>query len=218
MPKVIYPDLVDEGNYVAVTNLLTRSAFIKEILDNSSFFYEYQVRDNETPEMIAHKLYGDVNRYWIVLLFNNLKNPFYDFPLNSEQLATLITNKYALTVEDSLTTIHHYERRITKSVLLSGSLQGRSTDTYIIEDQVANATTGLVEATPYLPGTADSQIDYETTTEAFSSSISVVSEYSHHAISTYAYESSENEKRRNISLLDKRYVPIVEKELKRLMK
>lgn len=217
IPKIGYPDLVNENNYVAITNLLTRSAFLKEITDNTSIFYEYDVRDGETPEIIAHKLYGDANRFWIVLMFNTIKNPFYDFPLSSDALNAYIEAKYSTTVESALTTIHHYERRVTHSTLHNGTVQDSYTDVYTIDDQEQSELGDSVSDTGSLPGTADTYIAYTSVEEAFDNGVTVVTSYAHHAISIYQFELDENEKKRKINLLDKRYVPAVEQEFKKLM-
>ena len=39
----------------------------------------------DTPEIIASKYYGDPEKHWIVLLANDIINPFFDFPLNYQE-------------------------------------------------------------------------------------------------------------------------------------
>ena len=103
-------------------------------------------------------------------------------------------------------------------------VQSSTIETHIISDEQSNSTTGAAEATPYLPGTADTFIDVDhlsesgPTTEIFDGGISVLTTHANWAISNYSYEVSENEKRRSIKLLDKNYVVTVENEFKRLMR
>lgn len=218
LPLTPYTDFSNnQRNGVLLTNIMARSTFLTEILENSSVFYEYQVKDDETAEIIADKLYGDPNRHWIVLMFNQIVNPFYEFPLSVERLEDLIRKKYNQTVEESQTTIHHYERRISKSTLLNGSPQATSEEKYEISDRELSNLTGTLVSTPFLPGTADTSLDAGTVTESFPNGVTTVSVYSHWAISNYTYEVEENEKRRSIKLLDKMYVSAVETEFKRLM-
>lgn len=221
IPTVAYPSLTDgvgENTAILLTNILTRSAFLQEIVTNTALFYDYQVKDGETAEIIADKLYGDVSRAWIVLLFNQLNNPFYDFPLTMEQLHSMITTKYGQTIEQSQTTIHHYEERVTRTIYFNGMPESFSEKTYTISAQQQNSTTGLAEDRPMLPSIADTSLSGGSHTENFGSGVTVTTSYEYSAISNYTYELNENEKRRSIKLLDAAYVGNVESEMRRLMR
>lgn len=220
LPQVQYPDLTrtDGTGGVSLTNLLTRSAFLKEIVENSSLYYEYQVKDGETAEIIADKLYNDPHRAWIVLLFNNLMNPYYDFPLVSEQLHDYIEAKYDQTIEQAQSTIHHYEERITYTVYYMDVIQSQYEKRFTISQTYQNPNTGVVETRPSLPVTADTSIVGPSYTEDFGSGVTVNVSTVYHAISNYTYELEANEARRTIRLLDKSYVIPVENEFKRLMR
>lgn len=219
LPVVQYPSLEDGGSTSRLlTNILTRSAFLREIVENTALFYEYQVKDAETPEIIADKLYGDPKRYWIVLLFNQLSDPAYDFPLTAEQLHDFIISKYDQSLEDSQTTIHHYEERVKRTTFYLNAIQNREESVYTISAQYQNPNTGVVENRPYLPGVADTNIGGPSYTETFTNNISVEVSTSYWAISNYAFEVDHNEQKRNIKLLDKAYVIPVENEFKRLMR
>lgn len=220
LPTVLYNDLTrtDDQGAVVLSNILTRSAFLKEIVENSALFYEYQVKDGETAEIIADKLYNDPHRAWIVLLFNNLMNPYYDFPLVQEQLHDMIEAKYNQTIEQSQATIHHYEERITRTVYYLDMVQSVHEDRYTISATYLNPNTGHVEARPSLPGTADTSIVGPSYTENFGSGVTVITNTVYSSVSNYTYELEANEARRNIKLLDKAYVVAVENEFKRLMR
>ena len=49
-------DIGSNNKKVVLSNILMRSAFLREVVENTAIFYEYQVKDGETPEIIAHKL------------------------------------------------------------------------------------------------------------------------------------------------------------------
>ena len=220
LPLVQYTDLESNtaSNLVILTNILIRSSFLRDIMDNTSMYYDYQMKDNETPEIIADKLYGDANRHWIVLMFNQILDPFYSFPLTGTQLDDYITNKYQTSLALTQTTIHHYEQRITRTTYLNGMPQDANTDVVIIAAQQLNMTTGLLETTPYLPGTADTSLAAGSTTESFGNGITTTTDLLNVAVSNYSYETTENEKKRSIKLLDKQYVTTVESEFRRLMR
>jgi hypothetical protein len=218
LPLVEYQNLTNNGqSTVALTNILTRSSFLREIVENTALFYEYSVKDGETPEIIADKLYGDVRRFWIVLLFNQLSNPYYDFPLIQDQLDELIVSKYGMTLEEAQTTIHHYEQRTTRTIALNGIVQDSNIVTVIVSAMEQDPTTSLAVQRFALPD-VDASLDAGSTTESFGQGITVTTSNVLYAISNYTYEQTENEKRRNIRLLDKNYVTVVEGEFRRLMR
>ena len=87
-----------------VTNLLRRVALRAQVSQNVLMFDTYDVKEGETPEMIAHKLYGDVELHWIVLFSNNIVNRFHDWPMNNNQFLSYLADKY-----DDVNAVHHYE-------------------------------------------------------------------------------------------------------------
>ena len=226
LPIIEYKDLEESpattnNNTLLMTNILTRASFLKEIMDNTAVYYDYQIKDNETAEMIADKLYGDPNRHWIVLMFNQIMDPYYSFPLSDTQLDDYIVAKYEQTLALSQTTIHHYEQQIVRNIFLNGVLQQQETNNeYVVSlsPLQLNFETGTLEPTPYLPGTADTYLDAGgSTTETYSNGITITTDRKNFAISNYTHEQRENEKKRSIRLLDKDYVVAVENEFRRLM-
>ena len=63
-----------------VNNITSRFNFEEKFKENSAVAYEYEIKDSDTPEISASKFYGDSERHWIVLLFNNIIDPQFDFP------------------------------------------------------------------------------------------------------------------------------------------
>ena len=77
-----------------VTNITSRFGFEQSLKENSAAFYPYLVKDDETPETIAYKMYGNAERHWIVLMFNDIVDPQYDWPLGYDNLIQYIDKKY----------------------------------------------------------------------------------------------------------------------------
>ena len=136
-----------------VTNILKRSTFLKEILENTAIAYDYEIKDGDTPEIIAHKLYGDVNRHWIVLLYNNILNPYYEFPLTQDELNTYIQNKYGYDMYTAMQTIHHYEQQTVQNtynnynILLSSKMESVTVNQYITNPDTGNTAPRYVMPT-----------------------------------------------------------------------
>tara|TARA_A100000164_G_C21894757_1_gene767269 strand:- start:115 stop:645 length:531 start_codon:yes stop_codon:yes gene_type:complete len=102
-PKMYY-DAVGNGDYKVVTNLLRRVQLTKGFKDASAFFDEINIDDTSTPEILADQFYGSVKYYWVVLLFNNVRDRFYDWPMSTVQLQNYIEDKYG-----NPDGVHHYE-------------------------------------------------------------------------------------------------------------
>jgi hypothetical protein len=215
-PKTSFLLDSDIYNRQAVTNIFARSTFLREIVNNTAAAYEYIVKDSDTPEVIAHKVYGDSYRSWIVLLFNNIINPYYDWPMRSDALDNYIISKYGQDLDTAKSTIHHYEKVTTKTASYNGLVIDKEVTTQALSEYSLNHTTNAIYATPSLPSTADTSLllsNEEISYPTYNLSIQIV----HKAVSNYAYELEENEKRRTIKLLDERYVQQVETEFRKLM-
>ena len=102
-PYIIY-DSVGNGEFKIVTNLLRRVAIRSKIKVNTLFFDTYDVKEGETPEMIAHKLYGESEMHWNVLLVNNVTQRYHQSPKNNNQFLAYINDKYS-----NVDATHHYE-------------------------------------------------------------------------------------------------------------
>ena len=103
IPKIQY-DSVGAGNPKVVTNLMRRVAVRAKIRTNTLLFDTYSIKEGETPEIIAHKLYGDSELHWIVLLMNDITDRYHQWPMNYSQFNQYIADRY-----DDIDGTHHYE-------------------------------------------------------------------------------------------------------------
>ena len=101
---VIPYDSVGNGNFKVVTNLLKRVAVRSKVKTNVSLFDTYDVKEGESPEIIADKLYGDVNLHWVILLLNDITDRYHQWPKNYNQFLAYVNDKY-----DNVDATHHYE-------------------------------------------------------------------------------------------------------------
>jgi hypothetical protein len=102
-PVIAY-DSVGAGEYKAVTHLLKRVALHNKAKSVSSLYDTYDVRSGETPEMIAHKYYGDAEYHWVIMLVNNITDRYHQWPMNNRQFLAHIAARY-----DNVDATHHYE-------------------------------------------------------------------------------------------------------------
>ena len=192
LPKIKY---VDKNNVTTVyTNLMARASIIPSVLNNALVYYSYDVQDGDTPEIIAYKYYGDVNRFWIVLYCNQLNDPQWDWPLSSNKFQKYILNKYNT---GNLNSTHHYERITTKTNINTNTT---TVETETISQEVYNSLE------------SNTTITYTLGSETIR--VNIVKG----VVTNYEYENSLNESKRNIKILNKAYADKLESQFLELMK
>ena len=166
---VIPYDSKGDLQFKDVTNLLRRVGMRTKLKTNTFLYDTYNVKEGETPEMIAHKLYGDSELHWIVLLVNEITDRYHQWPMSGMQFLDYINDKYS-----NPDGVHHYETTQT------------SGDTKIkieVENDVdEDAYTGLT------------------------------------LITNREYEQNEQDKKRNIRLVDPNFIGQFVDEFEKLMK
>ena len=92
-PLIRY-DISKNGTERLATDIIRRISFRDRVIDEASLFNDYAVQDGETPEMVSEKFYGSPKFHWIVLLFNNVIDPYLDWPMSDNQLSDYLDKKY----------------------------------------------------------------------------------------------------------------------------
>lgn len=77
-----------------VKNIFIRFAVSNEIKNNISIYDEYDIRDDETPEILADKIYSNPELHWLVLHLNNILDPRFEWPLSTNKLSLYVQGKY----------------------------------------------------------------------------------------------------------------------------
>ena len=103
MPKILY-DSKGNGEVKVVTNLLKRVAVRTKIKTNALILDTYNVKNGETPESIADKLYDDPELHWVVLMINDITDRYHQWPMYEQQFNTYVNEKYS-----DPDGVHHYE-------------------------------------------------------------------------------------------------------------
>ena len=102
-PTIIY-DSVGDGEFKDVTNLLRRVGVRAKVKTNTLLYDTYDVKEGETPEMVANKLYGDPELHWVILLINDITDRYHQWPMTTPQFQAYVQDKYA-----NPDATHHYE-------------------------------------------------------------------------------------------------------------
>lgn len=190
LPKIVKTD--PNNKSTLFTNLMARASVIQSLLTNPLVFYEYDIQDGDTPEIISHKYYGSVDQFWIVLFANQIVDPLWEWPLNNKDFNNYVNAKYT---PEELNQINHYEKIVTKKDISTNTV---TVENFVIDEDEYNS---LLESINF----------YDFTTGTVSVAVTKM------AISNFDYELIMNESKRSIKLINKSYVPQLEDEFKKLM-
>lgn len=208
-PKTFY-NLGDSNSLETVTNIIARFAFEEKLKENSAAFYSYEIKDSDTPEIIASKYYNNSERHWIILMFNNIVDPQWDWPLQYRTFNEYLDEKYSapeyadtantsvpgLSWAKSQSNIQSYYKVITTQDNISGTI---------------NIDKIQIDANQY------SNVAETTVTYTLQNSTTITEKISKEIKTYYDYENEINENKRKIKLLKQEFVDTVEKEFKRVI-
>lgn len=85
--------LVNYNGYLQ-TNLTRRVDLLKTMRENKKFYIEHNIKENDTPELLADRFYDSANLAWVILMFNRITNIFEEWPKGSYELESYIISKY----------------------------------------------------------------------------------------------------------------------------
>jgi hypothetical protein len=180
-PKIQH-DLTEDGTFVELTNVLRRFIIRPDVQERSDVFYEYDIQAGDRPDIIAEKYYGDPDLAWLVLLFNNITDPVFDWALFNTDFDRYIRGKYG-SLANAQAQVHEYRQVIHEAKV---TFDGRSIPKY---------TVVIDEAT------------YNT-----------LDETKKELITKFDWELEQNEQKRKIKILDKRYLNRVRDEVEYILK
>lgn len=214
-----YPD------YQFVTNILFRTAVIKEVLSNSSSYIKYDIRDGDTPEILSTKVYETPDAHWIILYANDIIDPQFDWPLNTTAFYNYIVDKYRVlaeedegqTLEDyqivswtqnttNANSVHHYEKVVKQENQTARTITEfrYEIDKEKLTDNNLTVPYDRYETLAFEQDVTPIDIDIEGQT--------VIQTIYKNSVTYYDYELAKNEAKRNIKIIKKEYYPQIVRE------
>ena len=82
------------NKYQTVRNIMNRTKIKDSIKSDIAAYYPYLVQEGERPDILSFKYYGSVSYAYLILLFNNIIDPQFDWPLNTIDFENYIIAKY----------------------------------------------------------------------------------------------------------------------------
>jgi len=196
-PKTIYTN--DNTSGIVVTNITSRFAFEKSYRDNSAVYYEYDIQDSDTPEIIADKMYGNSEKHWIVLMMNEIVDPQFDWPLDQRTIISYINDKYSANASVGQTGIS-WAQQNTQSY-------------YKIETRTTNSTGTSIEKKIQIDSNTYANLSGSITNVTLKDGNGITIVVTKETQSYYDYEINLNESKRTIKLIKPEFVNRLEQEL-----
>ena len=94
-PKTQY-DLYSDGSVFTLTDI-TRGVVVdrSRLPDDSLLYTYYELNDGDRPDVVSHKLYGDVQYYWTLFIINEfLRDGLAAWQLSSTDFTKMIDTQY----------------------------------------------------------------------------------------------------------------------------
>jgi len=221
-PYTLY-SLDDTSTVQVVTNITTRVALSDEVKNNLALFDEYDVKDGDTPELVADRFYKNSELHWLVLHYNDIIDPRFDWPLSTNNLNLYVASKYA-----NVNAVHHYEdangNYANGNVYLLSSADFAE---FNIDDAITNTTnigTGYitqknsssnVRVTVTTGGFITGDRIKNTSNTSSSANITSTVVLSGTPVTNLVYEDEVNESKRRIKILKASYVDAVVNDFKK---
>jgi hypothetical protein len=102
-----FADQSSNEDYILAKNIFRRAKLREDIAGSVTAFQFYQIKDNERPDQIADRIYGDSELDWVVLITNNITSYPSQWTLSNDSLYEHLIDKYGS--EDAFDDIKHLE-------------------------------------------------------------------------------------------------------------
>ena len=103
-------DPVGDGSAKLCTDIMSRVRVRANMKKEIVMLDKYDVKENETPEIVADKHHGSPYYHWVVMILNEISDVNHDWVKSTRQMQKYLLSKYT---ETQLTETHHYEMNQT---------------------------------------------------------------------------------------------------------
>ena len=94
-PSISYVTDPADLTKIMVVKDITVRAKINDYFKNTALTsLPYDIQDGERPETLAHRIYDRSDLHWTILLFNEIHDPTFEWPLSSAELESKLQAKY----------------------------------------------------------------------------------------------------------------------------
>ena len=111
-------DLTNNGQKVKLTNILRRFKVKSDVKGRLGVYHDYEIQAGDRPDTIAEKYYGSPAYAWVVLHFNDIIDPVFEWPLFDIDFSNYMKGKYG-SVPSAQATVHEYRQILNEAKVLN---------------------------------------------------------------------------------------------------
>ena len=126
------------NTFQTATNIMKRPKFKPAVVAEITDYYPYRVKDGYRPDMVSNEVYGTPAYAYLILMFNDIYDPVFDWPLGLSQFDSYIVNKYG-SMDSAITTVKYYYQIIRAEVAKTGTSERIPAVKYIVDQTTYNA-------------------------------------------------------------------------------
>ena len=212
-----YYSLDDKDTVQVLKNITLRFNLSDEVKNNLSLFDEYDIKDGETPEIVADRFYNNPLLHWVILHTNDITDARFGWPLSTNNLFKYATDKY-----NNINAPHHYTdvdgNYVNATVILNLDATSNIFNTDNVITNVTNSGNAYIVARE-----SNSNVTIKVTDGGFitgdtitlsgnvaaNANITSTSVIYGIPVSNFFFEDGENEDKRRIKILKSEYVDAV---------
>ena len=200
LPEIAYQSPLSHRNssrdYVIIKNIFRRVKLLDYLKDATSLFSKFVIGDGDRPDTIAEVLYGDSRLDYVVILVAGITNINHEWPLQDYQVYDYALSKYK--TEEEMMKIRYYETFEIKDdqnrqILPPNLIVDADFKMYGSSTQAGSVRYNLISQAGNRQ--LDDKDEYTVATDKIA-----------RAVTNLEYEYSENEKKREIDVLDSGYL------------
>jgi hypothetical protein len=125
-PTVRY-DIEKNNRTELLTNLMVRFKITEILKRNKSIYFDYSIPENDRPDTVAYRVYGDATLDWLIFLINDIYDVHYDWPMSSASLNKYIKSIYG-SVPEAMATVKEYRQILNEqTILFNGTIVPKRT-------------------------------------------------------------------------------------------
>ena len=212
LPNIAYQSPLSHKNssadYIVVKNLFRRTKLADYIKNAASVFNKFVIGEGDRPDTVAEALYGDARLDYVVILVAGITNINHQWPLQDYQVYDYALSKYR--DEATMSQIHHYE---TFEIRDDKNRQILPPKLIVDIDFKIDGTSFKNPSTRYtvLSDSGNRQLDDKNEYTVKTDNIAT-------AITNLQYEYLENEKKREIEVLQPPYLQAFINDLRQVVR
>tara|TARA_B100000508_G_scaffold76460_1_gene59553 strand:- start:141 stop:863 length:723 start_codon:yes stop_codon:yes gene_type:complete len=199
LPNIGYQSPLSNKNssrdFIVIKNLFRRTKLFDYLKDSVSILNKYVIGIGDRPDTVAEELYGDPSLDYVVLLVAGITNITHEWPLYDYQVYNYALEKYGSETE--MNANHHYE---TFEIRDDQNRLILPPDLIVDEKFVIDGTSSKYNTTYTLISQAgNTKLDDK---DQFSVEVDNIAR----AVTNLEFEYTENEKKREIDVLNRGYL------------